>query len=119
MIAAMSVMIIIIPNVATNIQIILQMTVEKSFINFRHPRIVRTRSDESFPACSGMGFPVPLSPYPILPNSGNPIKRVLFLMGGMTSGVRMVLSHRVSNGVGAIRFELRFAIENAVGIRQR
>ena len=37
----------------------------------------------------------------------------------MTLGVRMVLSHRVSNGVGAIRFEPRFAIENAVGIRQR
>ena len=94
------------------------MTVEKSFINFRHPRIVRTRSEESFPACSGMGFPVPLSPYPILPNSGNLIRRVLFLMEEMTLGVRMVLSHRVSNGVGAIRFEPRFAIENAVGIRQ-
>jgi len=39
-------------------------------------------------------------------------------MEEMTLGVRMVLSHRVSNGVGAIRFELRFAIENAVGIRQ-
>ena len=64
-------------------------------------------------------MPLLYSPNFILPNSGNPIKRVLFLMGEMTSGVRMVLSHRVSNGVGAIRFEPRFAIENAVGIRQR